>query len=119
MLTFSGVSSFCPHRHTTLSPVFPYPDSFAYFIASTNKLSVPKNDGIFKVIIPLVRFICLITLPLILNIFIFNTYHNAKIGCLGLYLATSLAVCPLSVITMIKDAFVSSAVLTAAEQTAS
>lgn len=39
--------------------------------------------------------------------------------CFGLYLATNLAVCPDSVITIINFALTSSAVLTAALQTAS
>jgi len=44
-------------------------------------------------------------------------YDNAKMGCLGLYFATNLAVNPFSVITIIKLAWISDAVFTAAEQT--
>lgn len=104
MLTYSGVSSFCPMMHTTLSPFFTNLLSTAYLIASLIKLSLPIKEGILSVTTPLVTLSCLIILMDI---------HRARTGCLGLYLATNLAVTPLSVIAMIKLALRSFAARTA------
>lgn len=68
---------------------------------------------------PLVKFIFLITCAFILKIFILIIYDKAKIGLFGLYFATSLPVKPFSVMTIIRDALISEAVLTAEQQTAS
>ncbi len=54
------------------------------------------KDGILSEVTPLVVLSCLIT---------FADMHKASIGCLGLYFATSLAVAPFSVITIMRLAF--------------